>query len=262
MFINGEHVDALDGQTFEVINPANGHVIANVPLGGRADVLGVAGQAPQRPAGDEHRPQRRRAQVFAERVDGPHRRARLGVEHRRDLVHRRTNLRPAGLKLSVGSQEATAPFTREVIVGSANSITANSPQALGTSTYTVASWSDGGAQTHNIVAPATATWLWVILAGLGPLMFPLAMILINLRTRTHQGSAALSGFTQGVGYTIGATGPLLLGLLHELSGAWTLPLLLGIALGLIGIPGAIILARPGTLEDDLARIDTAKRSAR
>ena len=38
MFINGEHVDALDGQTFEVVNPANGQLIANVPLGGRADV--------------------------------------------------------------------------------------------------------------------------------------------------------------------------------------------------------------------------------
>src|SRR6187402_634899 len=38
MFINGERVDALDGQTFEVVNPANGQVIANVPLGGKADV--------------------------------------------------------------------------------------------------------------------------------------------------------------------------------------------------------------------------------
>src|SRR6188508_1932856 len=38
MFINGEQVDALDGQTFEVVNPANGQVIANVPLGGKADV--------------------------------------------------------------------------------------------------------------------------------------------------------------------------------------------------------------------------------
>src|SRR5687767_9353422 len=38
MFINGEHVDALDGQTFEVLSPATGAVIANVPLGGRQDV--------------------------------------------------------------------------------------------------------------------------------------------------------------------------------------------------------------------------------
>lgn len=38
MFIGGEHVDALDGQTFEVTNPATGEVIAHAPLGGKADV--------------------------------------------------------------------------------------------------------------------------------------------------------------------------------------------------------------------------------
>jgi acyl-CoA reductase-like NAD-dependent aldehyde dehydrogenase len=38
MFIGGEQVDALDGQTFEVMNPANGATIARVPLGGKADV--------------------------------------------------------------------------------------------------------------------------------------------------------------------------------------------------------------------------------
>ena len=38
MIIGGEQVDALDGQTFEVLNPATGEVIANVPLGAKADV--------------------------------------------------------------------------------------------------------------------------------------------------------------------------------------------------------------------------------
>src|SRR3954451_14123301 len=38
MFIGGEQVDALDGQTFEVTNPATGEVIATAPLGGKADV--------------------------------------------------------------------------------------------------------------------------------------------------------------------------------------------------------------------------------
>jgi acyl-CoA reductase-like NAD-dependent aldehyde dehydrogenase len=38
MLIGGEQVDALDGQTFDVHNPATGEVIAHVPLGGRADV--------------------------------------------------------------------------------------------------------------------------------------------------------------------------------------------------------------------------------
>ncbi len=38
MIIGGEHVDAADGQTFEVINPATGAVLATAPMGGPEDV--------------------------------------------------------------------------------------------------------------------------------------------------------------------------------------------------------------------------------
>ena len=38
MVIGGESVDAADGQTFEVVNPATGKVVATAPLGGREDV--------------------------------------------------------------------------------------------------------------------------------------------------------------------------------------------------------------------------------
>jgi betaine-aldehyde dehydrogenase len=38
MLIGGEAVDAADGQTFDVVNPANGQVLARAPLGGKADV--------------------------------------------------------------------------------------------------------------------------------------------------------------------------------------------------------------------------------
>ena len=38
MVIGGQQVDAVDGQTFEVTNPATGKVIARAPLGGKADV--------------------------------------------------------------------------------------------------------------------------------------------------------------------------------------------------------------------------------
>jgi hypothetical protein len=61
------------------------------------------------------------------------------------------------LQLVVNASSAAAPFNRTVIVGSANSISAVSPQTLGGTTYTFDRWSDGGAQTHNIVAAATAT---------------------------------------------------------------------------------------------------------
>jgi betaine-aldehyde dehydrogenase len=38
MVIGGEPVDAADGQTFDVVNPATGGVIATAPLGGKEDV--------------------------------------------------------------------------------------------------------------------------------------------------------------------------------------------------------------------------------
>ena len=43
MMIGGRPVDAADGQTFEIVNPATGAVIATAPLGGKTDVdLAVA----------------------------------------------------------------------------------------------------------------------------------------------------------------------------------------------------------------------------
>ncbi|WP_433788747.1 PQQ-dependent sugar dehydrogenase [Actinoplanes sp. CA-252034] len=60
---------------------------------------------------------------------------------------------PAGLQLTVGSASQVTPFTRTVIQGSTNSVSAPSPQ--GSSTF--ASWSDGGAATHVVTAPTAAT---------------------------------------------------------------------------------------------------------
>lgn len=62
-------------------------------------------------------------------------------------------------------------------------------------------------------APGVAPWFWIVLLGVGPSTFPLCLTLINLRTRTAAGSAALSGFSQGVGYTAACLGPVVFGLL-------------------------------------------------
>ena len=62
---------------------------------------------------------------------------------------------PGGLQLAAGSFTGSATFTRTVIVGSANTVSAITPQTKGKKTYIFSSWSDGGAQTHSITAPAT-----------------------------------------------------------------------------------------------------------
>ena len=64
---------------------------------------------------------------------------------------------PTGLDLSVGSTTSTAPFTRTVIQNSRNTITAPAQQTVGGTTYNWQSWSDAGARSHDIFAPATAT---------------------------------------------------------------------------------------------------------
>jgi len=65
---------------------------------------------------------------------------------------------PSGLTLGLNGFSAVAPFTRTVIRGSNNSISAPSPQTLRSATYEFSSWPDGGAATHNITAGATATY--------------------------------------------------------------------------------------------------------
>ena len=66
---------------------------------------------------------------------------------------------PAGLTLAVGSTSQPTPFTRTAIVGSTLSVSAPSPQAIGGTAYEFVSWSDGGAQTHNLVANASGSYV-------------------------------------------------------------------------------------------------------
>jgi hypothetical protein len=77
------------------------------------------------------------------------------------LDPRAVNLRfetvPAGLQLALGSEGFAAPATRTVIVGSANSMSAPSPQSLGGARYEFVSWSNNGGQTQVATAPATPT---------------------------------------------------------------------------------------------------------
>jgi CP family cyanate transporter-like MFS transporter len=101
-----------------------------------------------------------------------------------------------------------------------------------------------------LLAPAALPWVWVALAGAGPLLFPLVLTLVGLRSRTPDGTVALSGFTQGVGYSLGALGPLLVGVLHEVSGGWNAPLVfLLLTLVIVVIAGRVVV-RPRMLEDD------------
>jgi CP family cyanate transporter-like MFS transporter len=103
-----------------------------------------------------------------------------------------------------------------------------------------------------LFSPANGTWLWVSFAGLGPGTFPLALLLINHRTRTQLGAGALSGFGQGMGYALACVGPLFFGLLRQWTGSWTAPFLFLFATLILLGAGAWIICRPKMLEDDFA----------
>lgn len=103
-----------------------------------------------------------------------------------------------------------------------------------------------------LLAPTAAPFLWVGLVGMVQLQFPLALVLINLRTRAHETSVALSGFVQSVGYAIAAFAPVGVSLLFQSTGSWTVPLVLLALVAIAGIPAGIIVARPGTIEDEAA----------
>lgn len=103
--------------------------------------------------------------------------------------------------------------------------------------------------TGLLVAPTAAVGLWMVLLGLGPGTFPLLLTLINLRTRTSAGAVSLSGFTQGVGYSIAAVGPLLVGVLYGATGRWEAPFALLFVTLAVLLAAGWVACRPVMLED-------------
>jgi CP family cyanate transporter-like MFS transporter len=102
-----------------------------------------------------------------------------------------------------------------------------------------------------IAAPHDGAYLWALLLGIGTCTFPLILTQIGLRSRTPAGTAALSGFTQSTGYLLAAAGPFGVGLVHDLSGGWTVPLVALMVLALPLLVVGLVVARPAYIEDQL-----------
>ncbi len=95
-----------------------------------------------------------------------------------------------------------------------------------------------------------ATWLWVLLLGIGlGSSFPLALTLVLLRSGSPETSRDLGSFMQGGGYIISATGPLIMGFLRDVTNSWSAAFVaLGIAL-LIQLISGVIVSRPVTIHE-------------
>lgn len=86
-----------------------------------------------------------------------------------------------------------------------------------------------------IDAPIGGVWVWIVVLGLGQGgAFSMALTLLAVRAPDAPTAARLSGMAQGVGYTLAALGPLLVGVLHDLFQGWQVA---GVFLGVIGAVG-------------------------
>lgn len=85
-------------------------------------------------------------------------------------------------------------------------------------------------------SPAAAPWLWAVLLGVVNTAFPLVLTMIALRGSTPATVVRLSAFAQGVGYLLAIPGPILVGVLHDRTDGWRVPLALMI---LLMVPQAV-----------------------
>ncbi|MDO6449305.1 MFS transporter [Oceanobacillus profundus] len=90
---------------------------------------------------------------------------------------------------------------------------------------------------HPTIVPVSAILIGIASGS----AFSLSMMFFTLRTTDGKQAAALSGMAQSFGYLLAATGPVLIGALHDIANSWSIPLLL-----LIGIIGLLLLAGIGS----------------
>jgi CP family cyanate transporter-like MFS transporter len=91
-----------------------------------------------------------------------------------------------------------------------------------------------------LLSPGHATIVWMVLLGFGQgAGISLALTMILLRSPDAGVAASLSSMVQSGGYLVAAAGPFLFGALHDVTGGWTVPLLLQLgcvaALGTFGV---------------------------
>jgi CP family cyanate transporter-like MFS transporter len=71
------------------------------------------------------------------------------------------------------------------------------------------------------LAPVVGPWPWAVLIGIGSgAGFPLGLAVVAWRTPDAAASASTSGMALGVGYTVAGLGPLVMGLIVDLSGGY------------------------------------------
>lgn len=93
-------------------------------------------------------------------------------------------------------------------------------------------------------ATLQAPLAWVVLMGIGQgFMISVGLTLISIRGADARAAAGLSGLCQSLGYLLAASGPVLIGALHDALGEWRWPLVVLVGLLLMQFGAALYSAR-------------------
>jgi MFS transporter, CP family, cyanate transporter len=101
------------------------------------------------------------------------------------------------------------------------------------------------------LAPAALPWVWAFLIGVACTSFPLALVMIALRARTEDGLVQLSAFAQCVGYLLSVPGPILVGVLHQYTGGWSVPIAFMAAMLVPQTISGVLAGRNRIIEDEI-----------
>jgi len=163
------------------------------------------------------------------------------------LVHAGYSHQQAGTLQGV--MHVASAMTALVMVSAGRHFQAQRVAAVGTSSLT------GLAFAGLALVPGLAiAWTCLLGVGIGAGMI-LSLSFLSLRASNAAQVAALSGMAQCVGYVLGAAGPLLFGVLHEVQGGWPLPMIECSGL-------ALIMAGAGWMAGRDMQIDTAASTLR
>lgn len=95
-----------------------------------------------------------------------------------------------------------------------------------------------------------AVFVGVLGVGQGA-AFSLSIFLFTARASDSHAAAALSGFAQAIGYLVAGAGPLLIGLLHAVTGGWAIAVMALIGCGFGQLAAGLLAGRDRMIGDSL-----------
>ena len=117
----------------------------------------------------------------------------------------------------------------------------------------------------SLWAPLGSAPFWNLVLGIGQgSALGLAIFFMVARAPHPAAAASLSAFAQSAGYLVASAGPLELGLLHSVTGSWSIPVALLLVLCGVGLAVGMLAARPLvlTVASETGAASRAIRTAR